>query len=68
MSFKLYAALASGAKGLVYWQYRAERVGMENDCAGLMRADGTPRPVASAVADFGRYLERDMQYFVNYNS
>ena len=63
MSFKLYSALASGAKGLVYWQYRAERVGMENDCAGLMRADGTPREVASAVADFGRELDRDMQYF-----
>ena len=63
MSFKLYSALASGAKGLVYWQYRAERVGMENDCAGLVRADGTPRPVASAVADFGRELERNMRYF-----
>ena len=62
MSFKLYVALASGAKGLVYWQYRAERVGMENDCAGLMRADGTPRAVAGAVADFGRDLERDMRY------
>ena len=65
MSFKLYAAIALGAKGLVYWQYRAERVGMENDCAGLMRADGSPRPVASAVADFGKELERDMRYFVD---
>lgn len=65
MSFKLYSAISSGAKGLVYWQYRAERVGMENDCAGIMRADGSPRPVASAVADFGKELKRDMQYFVN---
>lgn len=65
MSFKLYSALASGSKGLVYWQYRAERVGMESDCAGLMRADGSMRPVVSAVADFGRHLKRDMKYFVN---
>ena len=62
MSFKLHAALASGAKGLVYWQYRAERVGMENDCAGLMRADGSPRPVSEAVAEFGRDLTRNMEY------
>ena len=62
MSFKLHAALASGAKGLVYWQYRAERVGMENDCAGLMRADGSPRPVSNAVRELGLDLDRDMQY------
>lgn len=65
MSFKLHAALASGAKGLVYWQYRAERVGMENDCAGLMRADGSRRPVADAVSSFGHDLERDMPYILN---
>ena len=65
MSFKLYTALSSGAKGLVYWQYRAERVGMENDCAGIMRADGSPRPVASAVAEFGKHLDRDMRYFTD---
>lgn len=63
MSFKLYTALSSGAKGLVYWQYRAERIGMENDCAGIMRADGTPRPVSAAVADFGKNLNENMQYF-----
>ena len=62
MSFKLHAAVASGAKGLVYWQYRAERVGMENDCAGIMRADGTPRPVAGAIAEFGKDLEANMAY------
>lgn len=65
MSFKLHTAISSGAKGLVYWQYRAERVGMENDCAGLMRADGSMRPVAGAVAEFGKDLERDMAYFVD---
>ena len=56
MRFKLYTALSSGAKGLVYWQYRAERVGHENDCAGIMRADGSPREVAFAVRDFGTEL------------
>lgn len=63
MRFKLYSALAGGAKGLIYWQYRAERIGHENDCAGIMRMDGTPRPVADEVAKFGTYLHRDMEYF-----
>lgn len=63
MRFKLYSTLGSGAKGIVYWQYRAERVGNECDCAGIMQMDGTPRPVAYEVADFGKYLHRDMEYF-----
>ena len=63
LRFKLYTALSSGAKGMVYWQYRAERVGHEHDCAGLMRADGTARPVAKEVAYFGDSLKRDSSLF-----
>lgn len=63
MRFKLYTSLATGAKGLVYWQYRAERVGFECDCSGIMHMDGSPRPVAYEVAEFGKYLHRDMNYF-----
>ncbi len=65
MQFKLYSALACGAKGMFFWQYRAERVGNENDCAGLMRADGSPRPVAYAVRDFGQTLKADMSLFAS---
>ena len=53
MYYKLYDALAYGSKGMFFWQYRAERVGDENDCAGLARADGSPRPVLDAVREFG---------------
>lgn len=53
MYYKLYDALAHGSKGMFFWQYRAERVGDENDCAGLARADGSPRPVLDAVREFG---------------
>lgn len=65
MKFKLYTALSGGAKGLVYWQYRAERVGMEQDCAGIMRVDGTPRPVAFEVQKFGADLHKNMHYFAH---
>jgi len=57
MKFKLYTALSSGAKGLIYWQYRAERVGHEADCAGLVRADGTPREVTEAVKAFAEAIK-----------
>ena len=52
MDYKLYNALACGAKGMFFWQYRAERVGNEQDCAGLARANGTPRPVLQSVKRF----------------
>lgn len=64
MRFKLYSVLSNGAKGLVYWQYRAERVGHEQDCAGMVRADGSPRPVAYEAQKFGADLTVNMQYFV----
>ncbi|MBQ8394138.1 MAG: beta-galactosidase [Clostridia bacterium] len=63
LRFKLYGALASGAKGMLYWQYRAERVGHENDCAGIMRMDGSPREVAYEARDFGGDLHKNMSYF-----
>lgn len=65
MKYKLYCGLSCGAKGLVYWQYRAERVGMEQDCSGIMHMDGTPRDVAFEVKKFGDDLKKDMQYFKN---
>ena len=57
MEFKLYSALGAGAKGMVYWQYRSERVGFESDCSGIMYMDGTPREVAFTVRDFGAALK-----------
>ena len=53
MTFKQYSAVSSGAKGVVYWQYRSERVGNEQDCAGLARADGSARDVLNSVKAFG---------------
>ena len=43
--YKIMSAVACGAKGLVLWQYRAERLGHENDLAGLVNIDGTPKAV-----------------------
>ncbi len=64
MDFKIYASLAGGVKGIVYWQYRAERVGHEQDCSGLTYMDGSPREVAYTVGDFGADIKRNMKYLV----
>ena len=64
MNLKLYSVLSAGAKGMMYWQYRAERLGHENDCAGLMRMDGTPRDVIKEVKNYGDDLKKDNAYFV----
>lgn len=68
LRFKLYGALSSGAKGTMYWQYRAERVGHENDCAGIMRMDGSPREVAFEAQKYGEQLKKNMSYFVGSNA
>lgn len=62
MDFKTYTSVSSGAKGVVYWQYRAERVGHEHDCSGIMHMDGSPREVAYAVRDFGNDIKKNMKY------
>ncbi|MBN2641332.1 MAG: beta-galactosidase, partial [Victivallales bacterium] len=44
---KVLSSLACGAKGIVYWQYRAERLGMENNLSGLVNIDGSPKAVSN---------------------
>lgn len=65
MDFKLYAALASGVKGITYWQYRAERLGVENDCAGLAGMDGEQREVCKPVSEVGKLIKEDGELLNN---
>jgi len=44
--------LGAGVKGIVFWQYRAEVLGMEAPAWGLVKTDGTHRPVTEAVRRF----------------
>ncbi len=50
--YKVMSAVAGGAKGVVLWQYRAERLGHENDLAGLVNIDGTPKAVTHECQTF----------------
>ncbi len=46
-----------GVRGFLFWQFRAETLGMESPAWGLVRPDGTSRPVADAAERFGRAIE-----------
>ena len=41
LRFKVWSTIACGAKGLLYWQFRAERLGNENNLSGLVNIDGS---------------------------
>ena len=41
-----------GIKGVLFWQYRSEVLGFESPAWGLVKTDGSPRPVTAAVREF----------------
>jgi beta-galactosidase len=45
-----------GVRGFLFWQFRAETLGMESPAWGLVRPDASARPVTLAAEDFGRRL------------
>ena len=65
LQFKLWSILGAGAKGLVYWQYRAERLGNENDCSGIVNVDGTDKDVTATVKQFGDFVQKCGKLFVH---
>ena len=65
LRFKLWSILGAGAKGMVYWQYRAERLGCENDCSGIVNMDGSDKDITSTVKTFGDFVHKYGKLFVN---
>ena len=51
-----WMAFMSGAKGLMYWQWRAELLGPESPGFGLCRVDGTPTDRTEAAGWFARFM------------
>jgi len=50
LRFRIWSYIAAGAKGVVFWQYRSERVGNESGCSGLVGIDGRMTDRAEACA------------------
>ncbi len=52
----LLPQIGMGIKGFMFWQYRAELLGTEAPCWGIVNPDGTDRSVTEAVRRFGAGL------------
>lgn len=63
--YKMFSALACGVKGIMFWQYRAERLGCENNLSGLVNIDGTPKMVTDLAADVGNLIKRHKTFFAS---
>jgi len=60
LRFRIWTYVAGGAKGVVFWQYRSERVGNESGCSGLVGIDGTPTVrTASCSAEAARIRQHE---------
>lgn len=54
-----YHAIASGAKGIIYWQYRSERLSTESNDAGLVRIGGEATDRSREVARLAKVLRKN---------
>jgi len=55
-TFWNWVSFMCGAKGLMYWQYRAELLGPESPGFGLCRPDGMPSERTKAAEWFARFM------------
>jgi beta-galactosidase len=60
--FKVWACLAAGAKGILYWQYRAERLGCENNLAGLVNIDGSFKEISHESGRIAQFIHQNEDF------
>jgi len=63
----LLPQIGAGVTGFLFWQYRPEVLGTEAPAWGLVRPDGSDRPVTRAVKTFGETLAPVMQQLTECN-
>ena len=56
--------LGWGCRGVLFWQYRSETLGTESPAWGLVRPDGTDRPVAKHAEEFIRAFAPYAKHFM----
>ena len=53
---ELLPQIGGGVRGFQFWQFRSETLGNEAPAWGIVRTDGSDRPVTGAIAEFWRHL------------
>lgn len=61
----IWTAVAHGAKGLVFWQYKPERLGFEANLAGLVHLDGSDTARGLKVAEMAVVISKYHDVFRN---
>lgn len=64
-NLKAWAMIACGAKGILYWQYRSERVGNENDLSGLVHIDGGHKPVTAEAVRLKKFVAENESFLMS---
>ncbi len=59
LRFRIWSYIAAGAKGIVFWQFRSERVGNESGCSGLVGINGRSTGRAEACAGEAARVRRN---------
>ena len=54
----VWTGIAHGARGVVYWQFKPERLGQESNGHGLVALDGGSTPQAEEAKKIGRILHK----------
>jgi beta-galactosidase GanA len=62
LRFRIWPYLAGGAKGVLFWQYKSERVGNESGCSGLVGIDGRTTGRAQACGIEARRVRRHDEF------
>lgn len=63
LRYKIWTIISRAAKGIVFWQYRAERLGNENNVAGLVNMDGRFNARSDEAGYIGRLIEKNQKLF-----
>lgn len=62
---KVWSTLACGAKGILYWQYRAERLGNENNLAGLVNIDGSFKKISTESGKIRDFINENENFLID---
>lgn len=63
--YDLIPQLGWGVRGFLYWQYRSETLGTEAPAWGLVKTDGSSRPVTELAAEFARRFQPWRNVYMN---
>ena len=66
LKFHVYSQIAAGAKGICFWQYKAERLGSESGCSGLVDIDGSPTDRSLEVGRVLREIKKERDILEDY--